>query len=64
MIKAEFTKPLTISLREDTYLRIKELTDDTCTSMAHWVRHAIYDALKREDGYESKETENTDLERE
>ena len=49
MIKAEFTKSLTIALREDTYLKLKELTDEEITSMGHWVRHAIYDALKREE---------------
>jgi len=49
MIKAEFTKSLTIALRADTYQRLKELTDEEITSMAHWVRHAIYAALEKED---------------
>ncbi len=58
MIKAEFTKSLTIALREDTYLKLKELTDVEITSMAHWVRHAIYAALEREEN-ESNETEKS-----
>ena len=60
MIKAEFTKSLTIALREDTYLKLKELTDEEITSMAHWVRHAIYDALEREEEENrSNETEKS-----
>ncbi len=60
MIKAEFTKALTIALREDTYLKLKELTDEEITSMAHWVRHAIYAALEREEEESrSNETEKS-----
>lgn len=55
MIKAEFTKSLSIALKEETYLKLKELTDNEYISMAHWVRHAIYDALKKEDKNESNE---------
>ena len=60
MIKAEFTKSLTIALREDTYLKLKELTDEEITSMAHWVRHAIYAALEREEE-ENRSNETANL---
>lgn len=49
MIKAEFTKSLTIALKEETYQKLKELTDDEYVSMAHWVRLAIYNALTVEE---------------
>lgn len=56
MVKAEFTKSLTIALREDTYQKLKKLTDEEFTSMAHWIRHAIYDALAREETDSKEET--------
>ena len=40
MKTAQFTKSLTVSLRQDTYDRIKAITDEEGISMADWVRAA------------------------
>lgn len=41
MRQAKFNKPLTVSLTEEQYLKIKEITDREHISMAEWVRRVL-----------------------
>ena len=43
-----FSKPLTISLHQEAFGRIKEITDTEARSMADWVREAVDEALSRQ----------------
>jgi hypothetical protein len=42
---AQYTKSLTVALREEAYDQIKEITNESQISMADWVREAIASAL-------------------
>ena len=48
MKTAQFTKPLTIALRPQTFEQIKQVTDDLQISMAEWEREAVNAALEKE----------------
>lgn len=41
MRHAQFTKPLTISLSEGQYSKIKEISDTEKISMSDWIRQAL-----------------------
>ena len=41
MRHAKFIKPLTISLSEEQYTRIKEISDTQKISMSDWIRQAL-----------------------
>jgi hypothetical protein len=41
MRQAHFTKPLTISLSEEQYTRIKDISDMQKISMSDWIRQAL-----------------------
>ncbi len=45
MIKAEFTKSLTIAMSLEHFEKIKKITDDRQISIAQWVRDALAIAL-------------------
>lgn len=45
MREANFTKPLTVSLTEEQYSRIKEISDNKKISMADWIRKALDQVL-------------------
>jgi uncharacterized protein YbjQ (UPF0145 family) len=44
---AQFTKPLTVALRQEIFDQIKRITDDRKISMAEWVREAVEAALSK-----------------
>jgi hypothetical protein len=46
MIKATYTKSLTISVAPGQYEQVKEITDQKQISMSEWVRDAVDAALK------------------
>ena len=48
MIKATYTKSLTISVTPGQYEQIKMITDEKRISMAEWVRDAVDSALRSE----------------
>ena len=53
MIKATYTKSLTISVSPGQYEKIKKITDQKQISMSEWVRDAVDAALnntKQEEG--------------
>ncbi len=59
MKTASFTKALTVALSEETYLKIKEITDEKNISMGEWVRIATGKALNNEhDKTTTEETNN------
>lgn len=41
MRQAKFNRPLTVSLTEEQYSKIKEITDREHISMAEWVRKLL-----------------------
>ena len=45
MRKAQYTKPLTITLRPEVYEEVKRITDAEQISMADFVRFAVENAL-------------------
>jgi hypothetical protein len=47
MKKAQFTKPLTVPLPPEVFLKIKEITDEREIGMAEWVRDAVKTALDK-----------------
>lgn len=51
MIKARFTKSLTITLEEDTYKKLKKITNENYSSMAHYVRACINKVLEEENEF-------------
>ena len=55
MRKALHTKPLTISLSDDDYDRVKKITDEKEISMAEWFRSAAKLKLEMD---EKEEIEN------
>ena len=48
MRTAKFTKSLTVSMEQEAYERIKQVTDQKQISIADWVRTAIDKALENE----------------
>lgn len=46
MRHARFNKPLTVSITEEQYTKIKEITDRENISMAEWVRKMLDLILK------------------
>jgi len=48
MKTACYTKSLTIAFPEETYLQIKQITDQGNISMGEWVRNAVEKALAQE----------------
>jgi len=53
MIKATYTKSLTISVTPEQYEQVKKITDQKQISMSEWVRDAVDVALnntKQEEG--------------
>lgn len=46
MRQAKFNKPLTVSITEEQYSKIKEITDRESISMAEWVRKMLDLILK------------------
>ena len=55
MKTATYTKPLTIAFPEETFRRIKSITDHERISMGEWVRNAVTKALTEENNTNSKE---------
>jgi len=51
MIKARFTKSLTIALEEDIYNKLKQITDENHSSIAHYVRACINQGLEEENEF-------------
>jgi len=45
MKTAQYTKSLTVALRQETYDRIKAITDKEGVSMADWIREASEKSL-------------------
>ena len=45
MKTAQYTKSLTVSLQQEVYDRIKQITDEKQISIGEWVRDAIENAL-------------------
>jgi predicted DNA-binding protein len=45
MKTAQYTKSLTVALRQETYDRIKAITDNEGISMADWIREASEKSL-------------------
>jgi predicted HicB family RNase H-like nuclease len=45
--KAQFTKPLTVTLKPEVFAQVKAVTDDKEKSMAEWVRDLIHEALRK-----------------
>ena len=45
MKTARYTKSLTVSLQQEVYDRIKQITDEKHISIGEWVRDAIETAL-------------------
>ena len=45
MKTAQYTKSLTVALRQETYDRIKAITDKQGISMADWIREASEKSL-------------------
>jgi metal-responsive CopG/Arc/MetJ family transcriptional regulator len=45
MKTAQYTKSLTVSLQQEVYDRIKQITDDRQISIGEWVRDAIDNTL-------------------
>lgn len=41
MRQAVFTKPLTITLSEDQYSKVKEISDEQRVSMSDWIRRVL-----------------------
>jgi len=48
MIQARFTKSLTIALEQETYDKLKAITDRNYSSIAHYVRACINQGLEEE----------------
>jgi hypothetical protein len=46
MKAAQFTKSLTVSLRQEVFDKIKHITDEREISIGEWVRDAVNKALK------------------
>jgi hypothetical protein len=61
MKTAQYTKSLTIALRQEIYDRIKVITDKEGISMADWIREASEKSLfeNRGEGDFENETKNT-----
>jgi hypothetical protein len=55
MRKAMHTRPLTISLCDEDYERVRKITDDKEISMAEWFRDAAKMKLEKD---EQEETNN------
>ena len=49
MRKAIHTRPLTISLSEEDYERVRKITDDKNISMAEWFREAATMKLEKDE---------------
>ena len=47
MKTAQYTKSLTVALRQETYDRIKAITDKEGVSMADWIREASEKSLMK-----------------
>jgi predicted DNA-binding protein len=58
MKKAKFTKAFSLSLTEDTYDRIKKITDTEGVSMGQWLRNAADEKLATMNNYNILEGEN------
>jgi predicted DNA-binding protein len=52
MKTAQYTKSLTVALRQETYDKIRAITDNVGISMADWIREASEKSLleNREEG--------------
>jgi predicted DNA-binding protein len=59
MKTAQYTKSLTVALRQEIYDRIKAITDESGISMADWIREASEKSLveKGSEGGSKNETE-------
>jgi hypothetical protein len=55
---ANFTKALTVAFSEETYAKIKTITDQKRISMGEWVRFAAEKALADENYFKYLEGEN------
>ena len=53
MRKAMHTRPLTISLCDEDFKRVKQITDDEMISMAEWFRAAAKLKLKQDEKEDS-----------
>ncbi len=42
---AQYTKSLTVSLRSESFEKIKQITDERKISIGEWVREAVQSAL-------------------
>lgn len=51
MIKARFTKSLTITVEQETYDKLKAITDENYSSIAHYVRAYINQGLEEENKF-------------
>ena len=45
MKTATYTKPLSVAFPEETFIRVKEVTDQKNISMGEWVRKAVEKSL-------------------
>jgi len=54
MREASFTKALTVAFSEETYLKIKSITDQKRISMGEWVRIAAEKALAEKEYVEGE----------
>jgi len=51
MITARFKKSLTVAVEQETYDKLKAITDESMVSLGHWVRVAIQEALEEENEF-------------
>ena len=49
MLKRRYTRPITITLEEEVFERIKAITDREELSLSQWIRAAIKEFLVDED---------------
>jgi len=50
MREAKFTKSMTIAISEETYQKIKAITDERKVSIAQWFREVTENALSENNG--------------
>jgi hypothetical protein len=55
MKTAQYTKALTVSLRPEIFVKIKQITDERQISIAEWIRDALENQLLKFQQPEKKE---------
>ena len=61
MKTAQYTKSLTVALRQEIYDRIKAITDERGISMADWIREASEKSLLENERKETSKNETKSI---